>query len=90
MTAPRSLGNNAREVLHTIEEALSANTDDLLELVYELASMADNEKAIQLVKQIAKRNSMAQRASTYVCAGELNAAQDVIMDFRIRQKERGA
>jgi hypothetical protein len=90
MTVSRPLGNNAKDVMGSIEDFLAANNDDLLDLIVELAAMTESRKAVNLVRNIAARNSRALRATTLARTDELRAAQDVFIDFHIRQKERGA
>jgi hypothetical protein len=90
MPDPRPLGNVARTVLSTVTEMMDANQNEYFEVVSNVHS-GDVPATIQALKDIAARNNLALRAITFLLAGKLKQAEEVLITAKLRQKktERG-
>lgn len=85
MPQPRALGTTAKTVVESIEKSLERNTEAYFAVVLHLYS-EDREEALGTLREIAARNNLAVRALTFLRAGQLHEAENVLIDARLREK----
>lgn len=81
MPKPRVLGNAAAVVVSTAMERLTINQSTLFNVVI-LIYAGDKDAAAAALQPIADNNALALQVLTLLRAGDIQGAQDLIMDAR--------
>jgi len=87
MTEPRKLGNVAERVLEKIEGGLVDNQQMLFEILTSIYA-DDKAAAVAALKQVSRNNLLAARVITLLRAGDIAAAEDLIIDSVLKREER--
>jgi len=87
MTEPRKLGNVAERVLEKIEGGLVDNQQMLFEILTSIYA-DDKAAAVAALKQVSRNNLLAARVITLLRAGDIAAAENLIIDSVLKREER--
>lgn len=88
MPKPRALGSVANAITSSSIERLAENERSLFDAVISIYG-GNKDGAVQALKVISDNNTVALQALTLMRAGEMQAAEELLMGARSRQLAGG-
>jgi hypothetical protein len=85
MPKPRALGTTAATIVSTVTDRLAANQRELFDVAL-LIFAGNKEAAVERLKPVSDNNTLALQVLQLLRAGEISAAQDLLIDSRIETR----
>jgi len=87
MTLPKADGSTSKNILKGLEQQLTANQNDFFDVALLLFGN-DAKSAMEKLKPIALKNARALQIVTYLRAGQIQMADEILMDINRELQEQ--